>query len=156
MSLFVEFEDADALKSAFETLSEDGEVAMPLGDYGFSPLFATPFRLVSRPLRCLLAIKSENRCVLAGFASLTVIGFYALISAVSFILYAVDKSAAKRGALRISETTLHLSELFGGWPGALIAQRVFRHKTRKQPFQLIFWAASRSQHRGADLATVRR
>jgi len=39
MSLFVEFEDADALKSAFETLSEDGEVAMPLGDYGFSPLF---------------------------------------------------------------------------------------------------------------------
>ena len=72
---------------------------------------------------------------------MTVIGFYALISAVSFILYAVDKSAAKRGALRISETTLHLSELFGGWPGALIAQRVFRHKTRKQPFQLIFWAA---------------
>lgn len=39
MSLFVEFNDADQLRSAFETLSDGGEVAMPLGDYGFSPLF---------------------------------------------------------------------------------------------------------------------
>jgi predicted 3-demethylubiquinone-9 3-methyltransferase (glyoxalase superfamily) len=39
MSLFVEFDDADKLRAAFETLSDGGEVAMPLGDYGFSPLF---------------------------------------------------------------------------------------------------------------------
>lgn len=39
MSLFVEFDDADRLKQAFETLSEGGQVAMPLGDYGFGPLF---------------------------------------------------------------------------------------------------------------------
>jgi predicted 3-demethylubiquinone-9 3-methyltransferase (glyoxalase superfamily) len=39
MSLFVEFDDADRLRQAFEVLSEDGEVPMPLGDYGFSPLF---------------------------------------------------------------------------------------------------------------------
>jgi predicted 3-demethylubiquinone-9 3-methyltransferase (glyoxalase superfamily) len=39
MSLFVEFEDADRLKQAFEILSEDGEVAMPLNNYDFSPLF---------------------------------------------------------------------------------------------------------------------
>ncbi len=39
MSLFVELDDAERLKQVFERLSEDGKVAMPLGDYGFSPLF---------------------------------------------------------------------------------------------------------------------
>jgi predicted 3-demethylubiquinone-9 3-methyltransferase (glyoxalase superfamily) len=39
MSLFVEFDEADRLKAVFETLAEGGEVAMPLADYGFSPLF---------------------------------------------------------------------------------------------------------------------
>lgn len=39
MSLFVEFDDADALKQAFDALCEDGQVAMPLDDYGFSSLF---------------------------------------------------------------------------------------------------------------------
>ncbi|WP_153605141.1 DUF1294 domain-containing protein, partial [Pseudomonas aeruginosa] len=34
---------------------------------------------------------------------------------------------------------LHLFELLGGWPGALVAQQVFRHKTRKLSFQLVFW-----------------
>lgn len=39
MSLFVEFNDSAQLREAFEALSEGGEVAMPLDDYGFSPLF---------------------------------------------------------------------------------------------------------------------
>ena len=39
MSLFVEFDDEQALRHAFETMAEGGAVAMPLGDYGFSPLF---------------------------------------------------------------------------------------------------------------------
>lgn len=39
MSLFVEFDDPEVLKSAFEALSEGGEIAMPLDDYGFSSLF---------------------------------------------------------------------------------------------------------------------
>jgi predicted 3-demethylubiquinone-9 3-methyltransferase (glyoxalase superfamily) len=39
MSLFVDFDDADRLRRAFETLSEGGEVPMPLDNYGFSPLF---------------------------------------------------------------------------------------------------------------------
>jgi uncharacterized membrane protein YsdA (DUF1294 family) len=29
--------------------------------------------------------------------------------------------------------------LFGGWPGALIAQQQFRHKTVKASFQSVFW-----------------
>jgi predicted 3-demethylubiquinone-9 3-methyltransferase (glyoxalase superfamily) len=39
MSLFVEFDDEAKLRKAFETLSHEGAVAMPLDDYGFSPLF---------------------------------------------------------------------------------------------------------------------
>lgn len=27
----------------------------------------------------------------------------------------------------------------GGWPGALFAQKRYRHKTVKQPFRFIFW-----------------
>ena len=39
ISLFVDFDDEERLKQVFERLSEKGQVAMPLGDYGFSPLF---------------------------------------------------------------------------------------------------------------------
>jgi uncharacterized membrane protein YsdA (DUF1294 family) len=38
----------------------------------------------------------------------------------------------------VPEATLHLAELLGGWPGAFLAQRRFRHKTRKVSFQLVF------------------
>lgn len=71
---------------------------------------------------------------------MVVVGYYAFMSALSFILYAMDKSAAKRRAWRTAEATLHLSGLVGGWPGGLVAQRVFRHKTKKQSFQFVFWA----------------
>lgn len=64
---------------------------------------------------------------------------YAAASLVAYVMYFIDKSAAGRGARRIPESTLHMASLFGGWPGALIAQQQFRHKTIKQPFQSVFW-----------------
>ncbi|WP_010490280.1 DUF1294 domain-containing protein [Pseudomonas sp. S9] len=73
----------------------------------------------------------------AGFIWILVA--YGLMSLVSFVQYWSDKAKAMRGAWRIPETTLHLVELSGGWPGALIAQQCFRHKTRKGAYQLIFW-----------------
>lgn len=36
MSIFVDFDTADELETAFARLSEAGQVMMPLGDYGFS------------------------------------------------------------------------------------------------------------------------
>jgi len=39
MSLFVDFENAALLDHAFEVLSGEGKVFMPLDDYGFSPRF---------------------------------------------------------------------------------------------------------------------
>ena len=65
---------------------------------------------------------------------------YGLLSAIAFLLYRADKSAAEQGRWRTPESTLHLIALSGGWPGALLARQVFRHKTIKQPFRTIFWA----------------
>jgi uncharacterized membrane protein YsdA (DUF1294 family)/cold shock CspA family protein len=64
---------------------------------------------------------------------------YGLLSAVAFLTYRADKSAAQQGRWRTPESTLHAIDLVGGWPGALVARRVFRHKTNKQPFRTIFW-----------------
>ena len=64
---------------------------------------------------------------------------YGLFSGVAFLMYGADKSAAEQGRWRTSESTLHTIALVGGWPGALVARRVFRHKTTKQPFRTIFW-----------------
>ncbi|RLS81573.1 MAG: DUF1294 domain-containing protein [Planctomycetota bacterium] len=57
----------------------------------------------------------------------------------AFVLYGVDKRRATNKGPRISERTLHLLSLLGGWPGAHLAQRFFRHKTLKFRFRLIFW-----------------
>ena len=72
-------------------------------------------------------------------ARLAIIGAYLVLSAASFAVYGWDKAAARRGGRRTPELTLHLLALAGGWPGALLAQSVFRHKTKKQPFRSIFW-----------------
>ena len=79
--------------------------------------------------------------LLAGFRLLPVFVVAAtlLMSLVAFVLYRGDKSAAIQGARRTPESTLQVVSLLGGWPGALVAQRVYRHKTRKQPFQTVFW-----------------
>src|SRR3989338_5750802 len=64
---------------------------------------------------------------------------YPLASLISFVQYWQDKSSAQRGRWRTPEKALHLVESLGGWPGALIAQQCFRHKTRKLSFQLVVW-----------------
>lgn len=65
---------------------------------------------------------------------------YPVMSLLSVLLYWRDKSQARSQARRTPEKLLHGVELFGGWPGALLAQQVFRHKTRKVPYQVKFWA----------------
>lgn len=65
---------------------------------------------------------------------------YPVVSVLCFFLYWHDKNSAQQGRQRTPENTLHLVELAGGWPGALVAQQTFRHKTRKASYQLVFWA----------------
>ena len=74
-----------------------------------------------------------------GVLPSAIVGMFGVFSAIAFVAYGLDKAAAERGARRTPETTLHMLALLGGWPGALVAQRVYHHKTRKASFQLIFW-----------------
>ena len=61
------------------------------------------------------------------------------MSQVCLIAYGWDKRQAKNGGRRVSERTLHLLAFLGGWPGALLGQRLFRHKTVKVKFRIVFW-----------------
>ena len=63
---------------------------------------------------------------------------YLLMSALTFCCYGMDKRAARQGRWRVAEQTLHALALLGGWPGALLGQQVFRHKTRKLAFRWLF------------------
>jgi len=65
---------------------------------------------------------------------------YLAASAFTFLVYAKDKWAARTGRWRTKESTLHSLALIGGWPGALLAQQMLRHKSRKDAFQFVFWA----------------
>lgn len=66
-------------------------------------------------------------------------GLYFFTSTLAFIMYWYDKSAARTSRWRTAESTLHAVDLLGGWPGSLIAMEVFRHKSRKASFRLVFW-----------------
>lgn len=68
-----------------------------------------------------------------------VAALYAGASVVCALVYAIDKSAAVAGRWRVSESTLHTLSLVGGWPGALVAQQVLRHKSNKATFRAAFW-----------------
>lgn len=61
------------------------------------------------------------------------------MSSVTFIMYGLDKLAAKRDAQRTPENILQFWALLGGWPGALLGQQIFRHKSSKRSFQIAFW-----------------
>jgi len=77
-----------------------------------------------------------------GYLPLSLLIGYGGMSMLTFILYGVDKYAAIKDAQRIPEMNLLLCGLLGGWPGALLAQSLFRHKLRKAVFQLKFWLTS--------------
>jgi uncharacterized membrane protein YsdA (DUF1294 family) len=62
-----------------------------------------------------------------------------ILSSITFILYGYDKAQARSHGWRVSENTLHMFEFFGGWPGALIGQHFFKHKTAKLSYQITFW-----------------
>jgi len=60
----------------------------------------------------------------------------ALLNLWTMLRFWQDKQRAVAGARRIAEADLLGLALIGGSPGALLARRLFRHKTRKQPFSL--------------------
>ena len=64
---------------------------------------------------------------------------YGGVSVLAFFATFLDKRAAVKDSRRFSEFGLHTLELLGGFPGALAAQQLFRHKTVKGSYRVVFW-----------------
>ncbi len=107
---------------------------------------ATKERDLSRPLPAalswsVLALFTAALAVAWALVPLAwwVPAVYGAMSIVAFGVYGFDKLAATKSWNRVSESTLLLLGLLCGWPGALAAQQLFRHKTRKRSFRRPFW-----------------
>ncbi|CAO1654516.1 DUF1294 domain-containing protein [Parasphingorhabdus sp. NYA22] len=59
---------------------------------------------------------------------------FMLINAWTFVMFGWDKIQAEKFQWRVSEATLLKLALLGGSLGAYAGRALFRHKTRKQPF----------------------
>ncbi|WP_373740446.1 DUF1294 domain-containing protein [Neisseria sp.] len=105
-----------------------------------------------KPLWFALSVTAAAAWLLAvGWLSATLSGIYFFASLAAFWFYLKDKEAVqamrRNGERsdtayfeRIGEGVLHRCAVIGGWPGALIAQHLLRHKQNQQPFIWLFWA----------------
>lgn len=60
-----------------------------------------------------------------------------IVNFLTLLFFYADKERAIAGERRIPESNLLGLALIGGSPAALIARKLFRHKTRKEPFSTI-------------------
>lgn len=60
-----------------------------------------------------------------------------LFNLMTFFVFGYDKYLARSNRRRISEKTLLTLALIGGSVGAVFAQKIFRHKSRK--YRNLFW-----------------
>ncbi|SRR6266446_6256950 len=106
---------------------EPGSGSDPASETGRSPL----------TLRGTSLLKGEQQDMMVATAVYVIV--IGVLSLVCFLAYGLDKRQAGNGGRRVSERTLHLLAFLGGWPGALMGQRQFRHKTQKAAFRVVFW-----------------
>jgi uncharacterized membrane protein YsdA (DUF1294 family) len=72
-------------------------------------------------------------------AALAALLYLLAINAAAYLAMAADKQRAMDDARRIPERTLLNMALIGGALGAVAAQQMLRHKTRKEPFHTRLW-----------------
>lgn len=104
------------------------------------PAAAAPLRRIPRRALGVAALSAVAALGALGWVPAVVPLVQGVFSVASYIAYWRDKDAAGADRRRTPEATLHLLDALGGWPGALIAQQQFRHKTAKATFQAKFWA----------------
>jgi uncharacterized membrane protein YsdA (DUF1294 family) len=66
-------------------------------------------------------------------------GWLAATNLTTFGYYGYDKSQAGAHRPRVPEAVLHGLALAGGSPGAYLGMSIFRHKTVKSAFRIVFW-----------------
>jgi uncharacterized membrane protein YsdA (DUF1294 family)/cold shock CspA family protein len=104
-------------------------------DRSESPAEWTLLRVIAIPFFAVIYAMVVLRW---GFAPMVLVGYIGL-SVLTFLMYVFDKNAAVSKSWRTPEKTLHVLSLIGGWPGALLAQQLMRHKTSKDDFVAMFW-----------------
>jgi uncharacterized membrane protein YsdA (DUF1294 family)/cold shock CspA family protein len=100
----------------------------PTGQWGKASIFALAF----------FALLYLVVTLTWGTPVLLAIG-YVVMSLTCGLFYAHDKAAAQENEWRTPEGTLLMLGLVGGWPGAIVAQQMLRHKTSKVSFRVAFW-----------------
>lgn len=65
-----------------------------------------------------------------------IIGYVAVMSLITCLVFGYDKGCAKRGKWRVPERTLFLLAALGGAPGAYAGMLLFRHKTKHWKFRM--------------------
>ena len=108
-----------------------------------SPASWTLPKLLAIPAFASVCLYVASRWPVSPIVLVVYIG----LSLLTFLAYAVDKSAAINGRWRTPEKTLHLLSVAGGWPGALLAQQLLRHKCSKPSFVAVFWIRGSSWRR---------
>jgi uncharacterized membrane protein YsdA (DUF1294 family) len=83
--------------------------------------------------------------------ALVYVAYLTLMSVVTFLYYGWDKHQSRIDGWRTPETRLHWLAFLGGWPGAMIGQKFFRHKTQKSGFKILTWAAAILHFAGVTL-----
>jgi uncharacterized membrane protein YsdA (DUF1294 family) len=103
-----------------------------------SPVRGLKFKLLVLAVLCALPLYGLIATGVRG-GSWWPLAVYPFMSLLAVGLYGYDKKQARTQGQRTPEKVLHAVELLGGWPGALVAQQLFRHKTRKVSYQAVFW-----------------
>lgn len=67
------------------------------------------------------------------------VGWLVAINVMTLTYYGYDKAQAGQEGPRVPESVLHTLSLAGGSPGAFLAMHIFRHKTMKGRFRILFW-----------------
>ena len=73
------------------------------------------------------------------YVAIAYLALVVVMSMITFCVYGFDKFQARRDGRRTPEKLLHRLSMWGGWPGAWLGQKYFRHKTQKREFQLVYW-----------------
>src|SRR5215213_10358676 len=116
------------------------DVRFAVGPRSASPTRQIPRAGVAVPIAFAMSFLVALAAIAAvGRLEASWLALYYGASIITYGAYARDKTAAQNAGWRTPESTLHLLSLVGGWPGALIAQVLLRHKTRKPSFLIGYW-----------------
>ena len=99
-------------------------------------ILASPYTRFSIIALCGILLLSYY---LHGWISGFFLPYLIATNVVTFLFYGYDKWIAGSSFTRLPEKVLHGLAVLGGSPAALIAQKLFRHKTIKKSFQIVYW-----------------